>query len=202
MPLDTAPQVTNGQIVSASTALNTYSPYVTVVNSPSATTITLPTSPTNWEMKAIVNVGTGITTASYTGINGATNKTIAQSNCLIFQYIPIANYWAIQSYSKPCTWSYFTPTSGSTINIPIVDAGSTSNVIIKNSGLLAVLTFVFPITGVQDGQIVKISAQNSITLVTMNVETGGSVWGALGGLLGGGSGVYQFDGTNKVWIKF
>lgn len=106
------------------------------------------------------------------------------------------------AYFKACNWVHLSPTSGGMVNIPIADSGTTVNVIIDNPTLLAALTFVFPITGVVDGQIVKISAQSAITLVSMNVESGGVLWGALGGLLGGGSGIYQYELANKRWYKF
>jgi hypothetical protein len=106
------------------------------------------------------------------------------------------------AYFKPCNWIDISPSSGGTVNIAIADAGTTVNVIVNNSALLAALTFVFPITGVADGQIVKISAKSAITLVTMNVEAGGALLGALTGLLGGGSGIYQFRASNSTWYKF
>lgn len=106
------------------------------------------------------------------------------------------------AYSKPVIWAKLSPSSGDTVNIPIADPGTTVNVIIKNPSLLALLNFSFPISNVPDGQVVKIAARSAITLVTMNVESGGVIWGALSGLLGGGSGIYQFDLADKTWYKF
>lgn len=106
------------------------------------------------------------------------------------------------AYSKPCTWTDITPTSGQTINIPIVDAGTTSNVCMNNPVLILALTIVFPVTGVQDGQLVKIASQGGVTALTMNVESGGVIQGLLTSLLGAGNGIYQFRASNKTWYKF
>ena len=106
------------------------------------------------------------------------------------------------AYFKPCNWIDVSPSSGGTVNIAIADAGTTVNVIVNNTVLLAALTFVFPITGVSDGQIVKISGRSTITLVTMNVESGGFVWGALTGMTNAGTGIYQFRASNNTWYRF
>jgi hypothetical protein len=96
MPLDTAPQVMNGQIVTADIALDTTSPYITVVNSSSPVTVTLPTNPTNWEIKAVSNGGSGIAKVMYPAYNGAGSKTIAQGNAIVFQYVPILGFWILK----------------------------------------------------------------------------------------------------------
>jgi hypothetical protein len=106
------------------------------------------------------------------------------------------------SYSKSAIWFDFNEPIPATINIPISDADTPVEVIVNNNSLLAAVTFVFPVTNVQDGQTVKISAKSTITLVSMNVETGGAIWGALTSLLGGGSGTFKFRASNKTWYKF
>jgi hypothetical protein len=110
------------------------------------------------------------------------------------------------AYSKGAIWADVTnPTSGMTINVPVPqsgDAGTPLNLCINNAGLLLALTIAFPITGVADGQIVKITSQNAITAVTTTVQTGGILQGLLSSLLGGGSGIYQFRASNSTWYKF
>lgn len=105
-------------------------------------------------------------------------------------------------FTKGAMWTDFTPNSGDTINVPVSDAGTPMNVCINNAGLLAALTLVFPITGVQDGQIVKVAAKSAITLLTTNVESGGLLQGLLASLLAGGNGIYQYRLSNKTWYKF
>ena len=85
MPLDTAPHV-----------LDTASPYITVVNSASPVTVTLPTNPTNWEIKAVSNGGSGIAKVVYPAYNGSSSKAIAQGNAIVFQYVPILGFWILK----------------------------------------------------------------------------------------------------------
>lgn len=106
------------------------------------------------------------------------------------------------AYSKGATWVDFSPTSGSTVTVPVSDAGTPMNVCINNGGILLALTISFPVTGVQDGQIVKIAAMSNITVLTLSVESGGVLQGLLSSLLGGGTGIYQYRLSNKTWYKF
>lgn len=103
---------------------------------------------------------------------------------------------------KPCVWVHIVPTSGQTVNVPIADGGTTVNLCLDHTSLILALTIVLPITGVQDGQIVKIASKSAITGVTVNAETGGLVQGLLTSLLGSGNGIYQFEKSTNQWYKF
>lgn len=97
-------------------------------------------------------------------------------------------------------WVDVTPTSGSTVNVPISDARTPIRLCLNNSGLLAAVTLNWPITA-QDGQLVAISAKAAITLVT-NTVTGGSIQGGPVGLGIGGNGIYVWRLANLTWYKF
>jgi len=106
------------------------------------------------------------------------------------------------AYFKPVMWVDVVPVTGGTVNVPITDAGTPVNVCLNHTALIAALTIAFPVTGVQDGQIVKIASKSAVLAVTMNVESGGFLQGLLTALVGAGEGIYQFRKDNATWYKF
>lgn len=89
-------QAYGSQVVTGTTVLSATSPYRTIVNSASASTITLPASPTANDTRVVANVGAGTVTVSYPGRAGASNKTIAQDNSNTFEYNATLGYWTIE----------------------------------------------------------------------------------------------------------
>lgn len=76
------------------------------------------------------------------------------------------------------------------------------NCILNSGGAVLGLTVTLPITGTQDGQIIKLSTNSAITGLVVNAETGGFIQGVLTSLLGGGDGIFQFRKSNNTWYKF
>lgn len=84
------------QVVTAATTLTTSSPYRTLVNSASAVTITLPSTPVSNDTRVVSNVGAGTATVSYTGRAGASTKALTQDNSATFAFNSSLNYWTIE----------------------------------------------------------------------------------------------------------
>lgn len=84
------------QIVTASTTLTSTSPYRTIVNSASDTTITVPASPINDETRVIANVGAGTATVSYAGFSGAATRALAQGSAVTMAYNKTLGYWTTE----------------------------------------------------------------------------------------------------------
>lgn len=89
-------QAYGSQIVTTSTVLTQTSPYRTIVNSASGTTITLPSPATANDTRVVTNVGAGTVSVSYTGRIGATTKSIAQDNANTFAWNATLGYWTLE----------------------------------------------------------------------------------------------------------
>lgn len=89
-------QAYGSQVVTGTTALAQNSPYRTIVNSASPSTITLPVTPTPNDTRVVVNVGAGSVSVSYPGRTGASIKTIAQDNANVFAYNAQLGYWTLE----------------------------------------------------------------------------------------------------------
>lgn len=97
-------------------------------------------------------------------------------------------------------WVDATPTTGSTVNITVGDARVPVRLCVNNTGLLAALTFSWPITGVLDGQVVAINCQSIVTLIAHTPSA--NVRGGLSSAVAGGNGIYVFRAATSTWYKF
>lgn len=198
------PLLLASQVVMQSTVLTSASPYRTIVNSATATTQTLPASPIADETRVITNVGTGAATVSYIGPGAvAASVVIAPFNTRTFAFNAQLGYWTPDSmHNRATAWADFTPKSGDTVVIPVADAGTTVNVNLNHTALIAALTLQFPVSNVADGQVVMLYSKSPVTLLTMNAETGGALVGLLSALIANATGVYKFRASNKTWYKY
>lgn len=103
---------------------------------------------------------------------------------------------------KPCVWKDVAITSGGSVVVSGVDAGTTMNICLNGSVAVVGLTITLPTIGIQDGQLVKFSANVGITALTINAEGTGIIQGLITSLVGGGNGIYQYRKDNNTWYKF
>lgn len=87
-------QAYGSQVVTGTTALAQNSPYRTIVNSASPSTVTLPATPTANDTRVITNVGAGTVTVS--GPFRAGTVTLAQDNSRVFAYNAQLGYWTFE----------------------------------------------------------------------------------------------------------
>jgi len=95
--------------------------------------------------------------------------------------------------------SYYTPTSGGTINLPAFDHEILC-AFVDNTTTLTSLNIVFPPSAV-DGQAIRVFFKNAITVLNLTVGVG-TILGAVTALLGTPSSIaYAYCATTNSWWK-